>query len=395
MIENINRDILDWVDTLKIDENIPIYKFSNTCSGSIFSSCFALFIKNLIDKKSLIKDKDAWVHYIQSFQDEASGLFKPDEYYIEDKERTEFQLTCFCISALNILDANPLHPLNFIDERWENKDDLFNYLKLKGCHRGDSGSGNSAMFLGIFLTFQFKKTNEKKYKDLINHWFDFHNQYQNKSTGAWGFRKADYYHHGLQNGFHQFIIYNYWDKKLPNIEESIEIALKIQNFDGSFSPDPGGEGCHDYDLAYFLCYVLHNKIAQDKHNQIRIMLKKLKKSIMSNYIDKNGFAQSKNRVLTFSDFFRQLFLIYSFDFKLWYIRLKSMSYVYLKNKKSNQTAWSKDPRLVREANLWDTWFRLQTIALIEISENNNVLKKYGFHDHIGIGQYVGMKREEY
>ena len=40
-------------------------------------------------------------------------------------------------------------------------------------------------------------------------------------------------------------------------------------------------------------------------------------------------------------------------------------------KKNNviSTHWSNDPRMWDQSNLWDTWFRLMTLGLIEIKLN--------------------------
>jgi len=51
------------------------------------------------------QERQCWISYFQSFQNERHGYFEPDAYYHQDKERNCSQLTCFCLSALRILGA--------------------------------------------------------------------------------------------------------------------------------------------------------------------------------------------------------------------------------------------------------------------------------------------------
>jgi hypothetical protein len=55
-----------------------------------------------------------------------------------------------------------------------------------------------------------------------------------------------------------------------------------------------------------------------------------------------------------------------------------------KNNKIN-THWSNYSRDWSESNLWDTWFRLMTIARIDIAINEKNLKRWRFINFPGIG----------
>ena len=60
----------------------------------------------------------------------------------------------------------------FLDELYPDVNDVNTYLYERGCHIGNSGSGNKAMFLGIFLTYEYERTGRKDLLDKINAWFD-------------------------------------------------------------------------------------------------------------------------------------------------------------------------------------------------------------------------------
>ena len=155
------------------------------------------------------KQKAGWAEYINRFQDDTTGLFEPAVHF-RDIERDNYQLTCFCLSALDILGRNTKVPLNFI-QQWGRIEDVEQYLVKKGCLDGRGGSGNSAMFLAIFLTHQYEHSKAEHFLEKINLWFDLHDKSQNKS-GFWGVRRSDQSLSGLQNAVHQFVIYFYWKR---------------------------------------------------------------------------------------------------------------------------------------------------------------------------------------
>ena len=99
--------VLNWLETLKVPNTICQYKFSLPSNNTIFCTCFALFILDLFKETDnfAANEKEGWIYYIQSFQNQEYGYFEPEEYYYKDKERTCYQLTCFCLSALKILNS--------------------------------------------------------------------------------------------------------------------------------------------------------------------------------------------------------------------------------------------------------------------------------------------------
>ncbi len=203
---DIPKKILEWIQNMQIGPNQ--YKMSNLSDSTIFTSCFALFILDLFRKTEKFSniEKNSWIQYIQSFQNKTQGFFEPINYYRKDREKDIYQLTCFCLSALKILNAEPRYPLKFVNQ-WKTSKDVKEYLYKNGCHLGKAGSGNKAMFLAIFLTYEYERTKEKHFLDKINAWFEFHNETQN-TNGFWGKDKASRSLHGVQNGLHQFLIYH-------------------------------------------------------------------------------------------------------------------------------------------------------------------------------------------
>ncbi|MCU0918036.1 MAG: glycosyltransferase, partial [Planctomycetes bacterium] len=243
--DSISGAVLRWLRTMQV--SATQYKMNETADATIFTSCFALFILHLFREtdKFTAAEKAQWVAHLQSCQDEADGYFKPPMDLHADRERSWHQLTCFCLSALALLDAEPHFPLGFL-RRWPTPESIRGYLEECGCHAGVGGSGNKAMFLAIFLTWEYGRTHDERYRSCLEEWFAWHDAHQN-AQGFWGNDRKSRSLHGLQNGFHQFLIYFYWRRRLPRLERIVDVALSTQDRDGFFAPTPGGGGCYDYD----------------------------------------------------------------------------------------------------------------------------------------------------
>jgi len=385
--EKLRSDVLSWLDSLKVLGNRCRYKFHANADDTIFCTCFALFILDLFKEsdKFTCQEKQEWISYLQSFQNKESGYFEPHKYYHNDKERNRYQLTCFCLSALRILDAEPEFPLGFV-EQWKTPDDIRKYLYGRGCHEGRPGSGNKAMFLAIFLTFEYERTKEEHLLDKINTWFEFHDETQNRN-GFWGSDLKSCYLHGLQNGFHQFVVYFYWQREIHKFDRIVDIALSSQDRKGFFAPTPGGEACHDYDTIHILA-AAHTKTDYRK-KEIQARMRKAFQAILGTRVNDGGFCQSKCRLASLMDFLKYVPVYFSNrSVYLWYYRARVTFAVLLRQKSTVHTGWTKESRYWDESNLWDTWFRCLALAEIAQTIDDAALTDFrdvNFHKMLGLG----------
>jgi hypothetical protein len=385
--EELKDSVLTWLDTLRIPGSCCRYRFSANGDDTIFCSCFALFILDLFNetKKFTEQDRQNWISYIQSFQNEEHGCFEPETYYSKDKERNCYQLTCFCLSALKILDAEPKFSLKFT-ERWKTADDIKKYLYEKGCHKGRGGSGNSAMFLAKFLTYEYERTKESRLLNKINAWFKFHDETQNRN-GFWGSGLKSHYISGLQNGFHQLVIYFYWQREVLRLNRIVDIVLMSQDREGFFATTPGGETCFDYDSIYVLATAY--RITNYRKEDIKSSLTKAFDAILSTRSSDAGFRRSKYRLANLRDFLLHIPFYFSGRIPyLWYLRVRISVFTCLQGKDPVYSGWSKTGRRWDESNLFDTWFRC--LALAELANtidlrSNLGLNKASFHEMIGLG----------
>jgi len=382
--DDFRNRVLGWVR--KMQTGPTQFKMNAGAEGTIFTTCFSLFIFDLFGEVSTWpqKEKDLWIDYINSFQDKDSGYFLPDNHNGEFNVKLVHQLTAFCLSALDILGTSARYNLNFLSQ-WKNLEDVYNYLEDKGCSRGLPGSGNMGMFLAIFLIYEYERTGESHLLDKINAWFKFHNETQNQN-GFWGSDLRSHYLHGLQNGFHQFIIYFYQGQKLPRFNRIVDVVLMCQDRDGFFAPTPGGEACYDYDAIHIL--VNAYRVLSYKRGEIAESLEKVFYAILGNQNGDGGFCQSRQRPNGIVGIIKHLpFYVSGKAPYLWYYKLGKTAYAAMR-KKTVTTEWVEKGRRWDESNLFDTWFRCLSLAEIVNTidlKNNLGLDKANFHKVVGIG----------
>lgn len=329
-----------------------------------------------------------WADYINSYQDEKTGCFIPPYYNDKIESKPVFQLTAFCLSALKILKSKPKYSLLFI-ENYNTNNLLKDYLIRHGCDKGYSKSGNMAMFMAIFFTIQYELSGKKIYKHLITRWFDLHDLWQNPNTGFWGTLDNSDPYLGFQNGFHQFVIYNYWGRPINYHEAIIDRVLKLQDIRGHFAPVPGGGGCYDYDAVDLLINIgLKSKY---READIYRSLDLIKNSILTSQNKDGGFSESNSIPTSYLHLFSEYYLKYlSYPADIYIVKTKLIQTLRAIRNKRLATHWTKSHRTWGESDLWDTWFRSLSLAIINIQLNNKNVRintAYKFHASIGLGYF--------
>lgn len=389
-LNTLRASVLEWVSSLQVG---PCqFRMNEDCDDTIYTTCFALFIFDLFNELKAWppRERDEWISYINSFQDAETGYFVPQGYAGELNTKAVHQLTAFCMSALHLLDAEPKHHLYFLGF-WDTPDDIYEYLEKKGCTKGLPGSGNMAMFLGIFLTYRYEVYGDERGLDLLSHWFSCHNQTQNHKTGFWGGSLQHAYYKGFQNGLHQFVIYNYWSRPLAYNTKIVDTILSLQDGDGFFGPVPGGGGCWDFDAADTL--INYGYKMRYKEKEIEASLSRLFDAILLNQNDDGGFCESKRVQTSLMNCLHPSSLHFIFsngNYYTSYYKLRTMLAICLLRKQKLYTHWTRQGRFWHQSDLWNTWFRCLTVA--EIDETINPYKDvrsadWKFHNMIGLGYF--------
>jgi prenyltransferase beta subunit len=378
--EFLKPKVLDFLSTVQVND----YEYRFTVDGdyNIYSSVLALYIFDLFDEVEGFsrERREGWVKHIQSFQNKESGCFEPKEEIKSRKERNVLQLTTFCFSALKILDAEPLYDLPFKDQLLS-PDFVNSYLDKYNCLEGARGSGNMAMFLGIFITEFYEKTNDKRYFESLHRWFDLHTSSSNEN-GFWGNRLESLYYNGVQNGFHQYVIYYYWNELIEKKEKITEVVLKIQDNKGHFAPFIGGAACEDYDAIHMLLLLFRQE--KSASQEVKNALIKSYTSLLKDLNKDGGFCQSKLKPNKLSlDTF--IFILNKFNIKIIKLKLRKTLGFIIRNRKEIKVNWFKKTRTIDQSNLWDTWFKV--LAIAEIEDFFQVESNFKFLKAIGLGNY--------
>ena len=368
-IENFKNSISNYI-TKHIDNNNNV-SLTKLSSSSPFALCFAIHTLFLVKNIKILKEKEnEWINLLEN------NLITASKYGIYSKSFQ--QLLTLTISSFIILN----NPKNEVVINFSKKlipKNMNTYLNQIGVHKGLPGSGNMSMFVAIFCIY-----NQKYYnidcQNEINSWLLFHKNNLN-SYGLWGNVK-NFQYSLFQNGYHQYEIFNYLNYSDIPILQIKNNVLKLQDNYGHFSSIPGGTGCHDYDAIFFLTYKCEEHI---QNNIIRDALIKTKKRIIQIQHRDGGYSESLFvRPLNLKNLKRQIE----------HVKLKNINgrkerisrfIANLRPKNSKlKNHWSNYKRNWNETNIFNTWFKVLTVAKIEkyLDRNNN---KWGFLNFPGIG----------
>ncbi len=376
----VQNRVLRYLETLKVRDHH--FAFTRGGESNIYSSILGLFILDLFDavnaSLSLVQ-RESLAEYIQSHQNEETGIFEPTGVTNLNRPlRNQLQLTTFAISALDILNSEPLFGLPF-EKELEDPGFIDEFFELHGVLKGNRGSGNMAMFIGIFLCILIEKNDV--HTESMNRWFLLLDQNSNKH-GFWGSGEEKLYFNGVQNGFHQYVIYNFLGKKIPKAEMMLTALEQCEDRFGHFAPFPGGAACEDYD-ALFLYLMLSKQLGLESANS-SISLDRIESAIIASQNDDGGFCQSNyGKMKLIYMFLRTLVYKESIELKLIKIR-KGLGYL-LRYSNGIKVNWFNSSRGVNESNLWDTWFKCLMLAELDRVRGYTEFK---FQRVVGLGNAV-------
>ena len=341
---------------------------------SPFATIFSIFIKDLFNYRFNNDEKIALGDYLNSYQDQNTGLFvepgcnnNPNFYC-----KKCLQLTTFSMSALSILGLEQKYKIN---HNMKTKEQIFAFLDKVGVKDGKLGSGNFAMFLGIFLSYD-KILNPNN--ELINFWFDYHNEYYNRNNGFWTSGIKGRSQWAYQNAVHQLTIYKFWKKDFINYKTSVDMVINHSDRNGTFALLPGGGACWDYDAIHILNFLGVKKsyrvkeikeIFQKTYNHI--LLTKDKFSFCeNNYVYKIKFLKNIDEFYYRNNYISSIFRLREF------LNVRKQGF-------KHSPGWSNFPIDLSETDLWSIWFRSLTLAEIE----NTLIdaKEWNFQKFPGLG----------
>lgn len=372
------QEYYKFIQQCKVSETK--YKFTPNSEISIFALCFALFGLSFLGRRNeLVAKKEIFQSVLkknlslyQKQREQNGNLLRFDKPFMQ---LLAFTLSCFHL--LELMDDDPLEEVVTPLISQDVEKDLHSICALEGKPQ----SGNQAMFLAIVLLHAKNYLNIET-EDRLRHWVDLHKKSMN-AFGFWGQSKS-MTHLQFQNGYHQYEIFRYLNLDIPNVVTTSHCVATLADELGHFAPYPGGGGCYDYDAVFLLTYP---KLSIEDVNQG--LLERTLKTILNEQNQDGGFSENTLlNNLRFQFGFQAIKHIMKAKHSiLRKERLRqTLSVLRLKNRRI-QTRWSRYSRKWNESNLWDSWFRMLTLALIQEKIFPELEMKWGWLKYPGIGYH--------
>lgn len=397
----MKEDVLNWLESLRVkNTNYGIFNFCEGGNPTLITSCFAVFIRELLNDLDSLRDDERmeWIQYIKDAQDINTGLFIDPSFNERDlivgghgKEYVLHQSTMFCLSALNALGAEPDYDLKFLDF-YKDSSNIVKWLKKLDWSRPWRIS-NEIMFILCFLMDDYERNRSERSRAAIDIIFDYLDRTQDPRTGFWGTDKGADIFSGMAGAFHFYIFYFYDGREIKYKEKIIDHTLALQNRDGLFNPAGGGGHCDDLDAIDIL--TKFSIVSDYRQMDVKKALTGAFEGIIKNQNQDGGFCYAKMYKYTLFDWLDVIRLIKptlcrDVKTRLWMLKTKigtQLLYKKMKNRAWEYSSWKKMECRINQSDVWSTWFRLLALALINsrYPEEFDVNIPWKFRKNAGLG----------
>lgn len=292
--ETIQKKVLKYCNSMKGDR-LWQYKYSADCPETLWASAFAVLTLGLIGEleKMPEKEKSSWINYIQSFQDEKTGLFLDPKFKDKDKkslihsnELMFAHSSTFIMGALVLLGGKPLYPINGVHE-FRDPVKMKKWIETRPWEFSPWVVGNWSYDMGCAMGMDYLVTIDDRNLEAMNAYFEWYDKHQLKETGWWDLSGKAPVSEQQYGGYHTLMVYRMFDRPVPMAERMIESSLSLQSRDGMFVRGGGGGCCEDMDVIDTLVSL---GLATDyKQEEIKEALFKALPAILSKQNFDGGF----------------------------------------------------------------------------------------------------------
>lgn len=352
-VKQLRDNVLKFISERKTDV-IGEYNYSLTGAPTLYSSCYALMTLHYLGKMpmdSLTREK--WGDYLNQWQDKNTGYFIGPELIAQNAEgkkhdltHLKLHLTTTILPCLDLLGQKAKWPLKFADE-FLHEESLASWLSERDWTDAWL-EGNNLLFVIQVLIYCRDVEKRPEANARIEQFFSWLDKEIDPATGLWGTNGYCSPFIAMCGGYHQLLAYYYEHRRLNYPEKLIDTTLALQHADGGFHPSGGGGACEDVDAVDILVnlYKRHDY----RRPEIRYALRKALKSIINKQMPDGGF-------------------VYRLDEAFSHMGMES----------------TLTPP--NHSNMFATWFRLHTIALIsEILTDTPLLNfSWQFNDSLSMG----------
>lgn len=352
-VQTLRKRVADFVDGLNTGR-VGEYRYSVTGEPNLYASCYALMTLHYVNE--LPQDptlRGAWANYILSFQDPTTGQFLGPELRRplpagakHDFEHLAMHLATTVLPCLDILGARPRHPLQFA-HRFLDSQTLAQWLAQRDWTDAWL-EGNNLLFVLQLLIHLRDDEGQPAAAARIDEFFAWLDVSIDPTTGLWGTNGYCSNFVAMCGGYHQLLAYYSEGRPLTSPERLIDVTLALQHADGGFHPQGGGGACEDVDAVDILVNLY--KRHDHKRPLIRTSLRAALRSILKKQMPDGGF-------------------------------------VYRLNEPFSHMGMEATKTPPNNSNLFATWFRLHTIALVSEVLNETALADFdwSFNPRMSMG----------
>ncbi|NJN53911.1 MAG: hypothetical protein HC804_03635 [Anaerolineae bacterium] len=357
--------VLHFVESCRLHPDE--WRFASTPGGAetLYGSSFACMLLHYLGElaKLTAVQQQAWAAYLNSWQDPQTGYFLGPELVASELtsrkhswEHVSQHLAVHVLPALGLLGEQPTYPLTFAYPFMD-----LTYLQewLDGRDWHDAWlEGNNLLFVGQFLIHLRDIERQPQAQAALDLYFDWLDKTVDPATGLWGSNGYCSNAVALYGGYHQLLVYYTEQRPVTAPDKLVDVALSLQHADGGFHPYGGGGACEDTDAIDILVNMY--KQSEYKRPQIRLALRHALHHIQQRQMADGGF-------------------------------------VYRLEQPFIHMGVAKTASPANQSNLFSTWFRVHTLALMsEILTDEELLRyDWGFNDTCSMGWHRAWDKQRY
>jgi len=286
---------LHFVDSCR-DQDGPGYCYTPSSEPSLYATCYAAMLKWYIGCERPLDGETE--DFILGWQDPSSGFFVGPELRAwtppagskHDREHLSLHATCTVLPVLQEHGIEPRFSLHsahdFCDQEylaeWLDRRDMTDaWLE-----------GNNLLFVGqllVYLRDVEMCVQAQSALDLYFEWLDTH---VDPATGLWGTDGYCSPFVAMCGGYHQLLVYYYENHPVLYRENLVDTVLALQHRDGGFSPAGGGGACEDADAVDILVNMY--KQVDYRQAEVRHALRRCARHLRRLQNPDGGFPYGKN-----------------------------------------------------------------------------------------------------
>jgi hypothetical protein len=358
---SLRDQVLNWVNCCRREGLQGAgYAMSSIASEStIMSLCFAICTTELYGVLPEYPGEE-WRCMLLSVQDPTTGLFVDPLLSSGDlapespgRDYLLYQTTYYALTALDALSCRPRYSLHFV-EPFLSPSYLEGWLEQLNWSEPWLQS-NWVMFTAAALHVVWQWEGDRSALLALHHLLDWLDAHQDPETGFWGVREGASLLHAMAGTYHFLPFYFCLDRPIHFPEAMIESTVSLQQPDGLFHPDGGGDTCLDVDAVDILvkCSLLTSYLA----DRVEDALERAYYGIQDNQGADGGFCRARHRPFPPKSWKRRIAEPIGLD------RLLRKPYS-PPREIWHFSGWGKIPFDIRQSDLWSTWFRSYGLAVI-------------------------------